>query len=76
MGIITALTQTSPEELRKEIRKCKQLTKKPFGVNITLLPAMVPPDYKAYCQVIIDEKVSGPGAKVRAIQMRELTGVI
>ena len=36
LGIITALTQPSPEELRKEIRKCRSLTKKPFGVNMTL----------------------------------------
>jgi NAD(P)H-dependent flavin oxidoreductase YrpB (nitropropane dioxygenase family) len=57
LGVITALTQPSPEDLRKEIRKCKALTSKPFGVNMTLLPAMVPPDYKGYAQVIIDEKV-------------------
>jgi len=57
LGIITALTQPTPEDLRREIRKCRTLTSKPFGVNITLLPSMVPPDYKGYCQVIIDEGV-------------------
>lgn len=57
LGVITALTQPSPEDLRKEIQKCQKLTKKPFGVNITLLPSMTPPDYPAYCQVIVDEKV-------------------
>jgi len=57
LGIITALSQPSPEDLRKEIRKCKQLTKKPFGVNLTLLPALVPPNYAEYSQVIIDEGI-------------------
>jgi NAD(P)H-dependent flavin oxidoreductase YrpB (nitropropane dioxygenase family) len=57
LGILTALTQPTPEDLRKEIRKTKTMTNKPFGVNITLLPAMVPPDYAAYAQVVIDEGI-------------------
>jgi len=57
LGILTALTQPTPEDLRKEIRRCKTMTKKPFGVNITLLPAMVPPDYGAYAKVVIDEGI-------------------
>ncbi|KAJ5958745.1 Aldolase-type TIM barrel [Penicillium vulpinum] len=57
LGILTALTQPTPEDLRKEIRRCRTMTKYPFGVNITLLPAMVPPDYAAYAQVVIDEGV-------------------
>ncbi|GAQ09454.1 nitronate monooxygenase [Aspergillus lentulus] len=57
LGILTALTQPTPEDLRKEIRRCRTMTKKPFGVNLTLLPALVPPDYAAYAQVIIDEGV-------------------
>ncbi|KAJ9240289.1 hypothetical protein DTO169E5_4077 [Paecilomyces variotii] len=57
LGILTALTQPTPEDLRKEIRKCRSMTKKPFGVNITFLPALVPPDYAAYAQVVIDEGV-------------------
>jgi NAD(P)H-dependent flavin oxidoreductase YrpB (nitropropane dioxygenase family) len=55
---LTALTQPSPEDLRKEIRRCRQMTKNPFGVNLTLLPAMVPPDYAAYARVIIEEKIN------------------
>jgi NAD(P)H-dependent flavin oxidoreductase YrpB (nitropropane dioxygenase family) len=55
---LTALTQPSPEDLRKEIRRCREMTKYPFGVNLTLLPAMVPPDYAAYARVIIEEKVN------------------
>jgi nitronate monooxygenase len=58
LGIITALTQPSPEALRSEIRKCSAMCPgKPFGVNITLLPAMVPPDYDGYASVIIEEGV-------------------
>jgi len=57
IGFITALTQRSPELLRNEIRKARKLTNKPIGVNFTLLPALQPPNYKAYAQVIIDEGV-------------------
>jgi nitronate monooxygenase len=57
LGIITALTQPTPEDLRKEIQKCKKLTKKPIGVNITLLPALKPPNYGAYIEVIIQEGI-------------------
>lgn len=57
LGIITALIFPTPEALRDEIRRCRGLTKKPFAVNLTLLPAMVPPDYGAYAQAIIDEGV-------------------
>lgn len=57
LGLLTALTQPSSEDLRKEIRRCKTMTNKPFGVNLTLLPSMVPPDYGAYAQVVIDEGI-------------------
>ncbi|KAI1166180.1 hypothetical protein F5B18DRAFT_648956 [Nemania serpens] len=57
LGILTALTQPTPEDLRKEIRKTRTLTKNPFGVNITLLPSLLPPDYGAYAQVVIDEGI-------------------
>ncbi|KAL8775747.1 MAG: hypothetical protein Q9194_003681 [Teloschistes cf. exilis] len=57
LGILTALTQLTPSALRSEIRKCRALTSFPFAVNITLLPALVPPDYHAYAQAIIDEGV-------------------
>ncbi|KAI9829662.1 MAG: hypothetical protein M1819_006033 [Sarea resinae] len=58
LGLLTALTQPTPEDLRKEIRKCRTMTKKPFGVNLTLLPALVPPDYGAYARVILDEGIN------------------
>ena len=46
IGCITALTMQSPELLQQEIRKCKELTCKPFGVNLTLLPMLKPPNYQ------------------------------
>lgn len=57
LGIITALIFPTPEDLRAEIRRCRTLTSKPFAVNITLLPALVPPDYAAYARVVIEEGV-------------------
>ncbi|THW78808.1 2-nitropropane dioxygenase [Aureobasidium pullulans] len=57
LGILTALTQPSPDNLRKEIQKCRTLTKNPFGVNITILPALAPPDYAAYARAAIEEGV-------------------
>lgn len=54
---LTALTQPTPEDLRKEIRKTRTLTKKPFGVNITLLPTMNAPPYQEFAQVCIDEGI-------------------
>merc|ERR1712190_111253 len=56
-GCITALTQPNPEELRKEIRKCRQLTSKPFGVNITLLPVGTVPDYEGFARVCVEEGI-------------------
>ena len=57
LGIITALTQPDPESLRKEIQRCRTMTDKPFAVNMTLLPSMVPPDYPAYARVVIEEGI-------------------
>lgn len=58
LGILTALTQPSPEALRAEIRRCRTMTKKPFGVNLTILKMLIPADYDAFAQVIADEKVA------------------
>jgi nitronate monooxygenase len=54
LGIITGLTQPSPAALRDEIERCRSLTQKPFGVNLTVFPTINSPDYKAYAQAIID----------------------
>ena len=58
LGTITALTQKTPEDLRKEIRQCKRLCpNKPFAVNFTLLPSLALPDYQSYADVIVQEKI-------------------
>ncbi|MBT4832153.1 MAG: nitronate monooxygenase [Porticoccaceae bacterium] len=54
LGIITALTQGTPEKLAAEIARCKTMTDKPIGVNITFLPSMTPPDYPGLIQAVID----------------------
>jgi nitronate monooxygenase len=54
LGIITGLTQSTPEKLAAEIAKCRSLTAKPFGVNLTFLPAVTPPDYPGYIKAIIE----------------------
>jgi NAD(P)H-dependent flavin oxidoreductase YrpB (nitropropane dioxygenase family) len=57
LGFITALTQPTPEDLTEEIARCRALTSKPFGVNLTILPAINPPPYAAYRQAIIDSGI-------------------
>ncbi|WP_433622200.1 NAD(P)H-dependent flavin oxidoreductase [Nocardia sp. CA-120079] len=57
MGFLSALTQPTPEALEKEIRVTRELTDRPFGVNLTILPAINPPPYAEYRQVIIESKV-------------------
>ena len=54
LGIITGLTQRTAADLANEIAKCKKLTDKPFGVNITFLPVIDAPDYPGYVKAIID----------------------
>jgi len=54
LGIITGLTQRTPADLAKEIARCREMTDQPFGVNLTFLPSVNPPDYPAYLQAIID----------------------
>jgi len=54
LGIITGLTQGSPENLAKEIARCRAMTSKPFGVNLTFLPALTPPDYPGYIRAIVE----------------------
>jgi NADH:quinone reductase (non-electrogenic) len=57
LGCITALTQPTPEDLTKEIARCRELTDKPFGVNLTILPSIKPPPYDEYRQAIIEAGV-------------------
>ncbi len=59
LGILTALTQPTPEDLAREIARCREMTDQPFGVNMTILPTASPPPYEAYLDVVI-----GSGIKV------------
>jgi len=57
LGILTALTQPTPDDLRREIDRCRTMTDKPFGVNLTILPSVSPPPYAEYRKAIIDSGV-------------------
>lgn len=57
LGILTALTQATPEDLVREIDRCRGLTDRPFGVNLTILPTSVARPYEAYLDAVIDSGV-------------------
>lgn len=57
LGILTGLTQPTPQTLADEIARCRSMTNKPFGVNMTVFPTINSPDYKGYTQAIIDSGV-------------------
>jgi nitronate monooxygenase len=57
LGILTALTQPTPDDLRREIDRCRTMTDKPFGVNLTILPSVNPPPYAEYRKAIIDSGI-------------------
>jgi nitronate monooxygenase len=57
IGFMTALTFPDADALRAEIRKCREMTDKPFGINLTFLPTLRPPDYPAYINVCIEEGI-------------------
>ena len=59
LGILTALSQPTPEDLVKEIEKTRGMTDQPFGVNLTILPTINPPPYEEYAQAIV-----GSGGKI------------
>ena len=54
LGLITGLTQRTPADLANEIARCRTMTDKPFGVNLTFLPSVTPPDYPGYIRAILD----------------------
>lgn len=79
LGILTALTQPTPDDLRREIERCRNLTNKPFGVNLTILPSVSPPPYAEYRQAIIDMEVKivetagyKPQAHVEALKAHDI----
>lgn len=57
LGMLTALNSGTPDQLVKDIARVRSLTEKPFGINLTILPAMVPPDYESFAKVIVDSGV-------------------
>lgn len=57
LGILTALTQPTPDDLAREIRRCRDMTDQPFGVNLTILPSVKPPPYAEYVDVIIESGI-------------------
>ncbi|RCH89918.1 hypothetical protein CU098_009470 [Rhizopus stolonifer] len=80
LGMITALTQPTPADLRAEIKRCRNMTKNPFGINLTFLPAITPPPYEEYAQAIIDEGIkvvetagNNPG---KYIKMFKAAGIV
>ncbi|SDZ09855.1 2-nitropropane dioxygenase precursor [Saccharopolyspora shandongensis] len=75
LGMITALTQPTPEDLAREIARCREMTDKPFGVNLTILPTITPPPYAEYRQAIIESGIgivetagSNPAEQVAAFK--------
>ncbi|CAN7767282.1 nitronate monooxygenase family protein [Pseudorhodoferax sp. LjRoot39] len=57
LGILTALTQPTPDALAAEIDRCRSMTDKPFGVNLTILPTVKPPPYAEYIDALIGRGV-------------------
>jgi len=57
LGILTALTQPTPDALRAEIERCRSMTDKPFAVNLTILPSVNPPPYAEYRKAIIESGI-------------------
>jgi nitronate monooxygenase len=57
LGFLTALTQPTPEELVKEIKRTREMTDAPFGVNLTILPTIAPVPYDEYIRAIVECEV-------------------
>lgn len=57
LGMLTGLTQPTPQALRLEIERTRDMTSKPFGVNLTILPSVSPPPYVEYVEAIIDSGI-------------------
>ena len=71
LGIITGLTQRTPADLAKEISRCRDMTNKPFGVNLTFLPTVSAPDYPGYVEAIIEG-----GVKIVETAGRRVIGMV
>jgi len=80
LGVLTALTQPTPEALGEEIARTRGLTDAPFGVNLTLLPSINPPPYDEYLRVIIEAGIkivetagNSPRAHVERMKAQGIT---
>lgn len=58
LGLITALTQPTPEALTAEIARCREMTDQPFGVNLTILPTIKPVPYDEYRRAIVEAGIT------------------
>ena len=58
LGMLTALTQPTPDDLRAEIARCRALTDKPFGVNLTVLPTIRPMPHMEYAEAIVESGIT------------------
>jgi NAD(P)H-dependent flavin oxidoreductase YrpB (nitropropane dioxygenase family) len=58
LGFLTALTQPTPADLAAEITRCRDLTDRVFGVNLTFLPAVSPPPYEEYLDVVVESGIT------------------
>ncbi len=82
LGVISALTTGSPENLAREIRRCQDLTDRPFGVNLTILPSIIPPPHEEYRDVIVSSGVpvvetagNNPGSFVEVFKANGITTI-
>ena len=57
LGIITGLTQPTPEDLDREITRCREMTDKPFAVNLTILPSFRHVPYEEFVRVIVESGI-------------------
>lgn len=57
LGLLTALTQPSPEALGEEIKRTRDMTDQPFGINLTMLPTVNSPNYLRYLEVAIENGI-------------------
>ncbi|KAJ1548084.1 hypothetical protein HK405_004255 [Cladochytrium tenue] len=80
LGLLTGLTQPTPAALKQEIARCRTMTNKPFGVNLTFLPSITPPPYAEYVSVIIESGIkivetagNNPGEHVRRLKQAGVT---
>lgn len=80
LGMITALTQPTPDALAREVERCRGMTAAPFGVNLTTLPSIQPPPYPAYVEAIVDAGVriveTAGNTPLDLLERMQLAGIV